>query len=81
MIIIFREMLVPAALHANIKFPEDCENYYPGDFPHFHVFCNIQLGREFSVGAPFNNAEIISKISDDEIRNVTLEDLFKLGVE
>ena len=81
MIMMFPEMLASVASATNMKVPEDCDNYKPGDFPHFQVFCNIQLGREFSHGEHFNNAEIISKISDDEIRNVTLEDLIELGIE
>lgn len=79
--IAFPAMLVPAAEAAKMKVPKDPEHFKVEKYPHFHVFCAVQLGRPVKFhGEHFDNAKIIAKISDEKIRKVTLADLLALGI-
>lgn len=80
--IAFPEMLIVAATEAGIKVPEDVREYDPRQFPHFKVLANIQLGRKMtSWDNHWINAKIISDIPQEQIMQVTLEDLVELGIE
>lgn len=51
------------------------------DFPHFYVFCSVQLCRPLSYwGEHWENAKVISSIPDDKIREITLEELLDMGL-
>lgn len=64
----FAGMLVDAAAKASIKVPDDLERYEPTDFPHWHVFCAMQLGASMPyAGVHFDNAKAIAAIPDDKI--------------
>lgn len=83
--ILFAGMLIPAAVDAGMKVPAqedlDEENLevLRDEFPHFYVFCQMQLARRMYPGESFANATIIAKIPEKKIRKVTFQDLAKLG--
>jgi hypothetical protein len=66
-----------------MKVPEDPDNkkWNNGEFPHFTVFCNVQLARPCVYpGEHFENAKVIAVIPDDEITTITLEGLIGKGL-
>lgn len=78
----FPGMLIGPAQRANIKVPDDPNNYDENEYPHFFVFCQMQLGRSMpNPTSHWNNAAIIAKISDDEIRRVSYNDIINMGFE
>lgn len=78
--IVFPFLLVPAAEEANMKVPPDADNFNADEFPHFRVFCNIQLSRAATPTEHWENAKLIAAIPDDKIRTITVQDLRDLGV-
>lgn len=79
----FAGMLVPAAKDAGMKVPEfdKDEKWNNEEFPHFTVFCNVQLGKSMRYpGEHFENAKAIASIPEDKIRLVTADDLKSFGV-
>lgn len=77
----FPMMLIPAAKEAGMPIPEDADNFDSNEFPHFQVFCTIQLGRPMvSMDEHWVNAEVIAAIPLDEIKTVTLNDLIARGL-
>lgn len=66
---------------SNLKMPENFEEYNPEEYPHFHVFMIMHLGQLIDISALETNANIIAGISDEDIKKVTPEDLFNLGLE
>lgn len=81
---IFPSMLLRAAKQAGMKIPEledDDETFNADEFPHFHVFCNVQLARPIKLGEHWNNAKIIAAIPEDQVHTITLEDLIGLGLQ
>jgi hypothetical protein len=79
----FPRMLVEPAKKAGIRVPEDVDKDYDKQkFPHWHVFCTVQLGATMPYpSVHWRNAEVIAKIPEDKIRILTLSDLQELGVE
>lgn len=65
---------------SRLKMPDDFEDYNPEEYPNFHVFMFIHLGRPLDIVALEDNAKIIADISEDIIKSVTLNDLMKRGV-
>lgn len=88
--LLFPSMLAPHAKSAGMPVPSDDQitAMEKGDdepvkqgFPHFFVFCNIQLGRRLTSWAePADNAVVIAAIPADKIKTVTIDDLRELGV-
>jgi hypothetical protein len=82
--IVFPGMLVKAAKKAGMKVPEDPDNdttWSAEDFPHFHVFCNVQLARPVSFhGEHWHNAEVVAAVKEEELKSLTLEDLIARGL-
>lgn len=77
----FPGMIVGSAEKAGMNVPPDPNNFDAAEFPHFDVFCKIQLCRPMlNFGEHWDNAEIIAEISDDEIKTVTLEQLLAKGI-
>lgn len=84
--IAFPEMLVPAAKAAGMKVPENLNKnrnkFSAKKYPHFQVFCNIQLGQALPEWTShWTNAEVIAKIPDNEITKVTINDLIAKGLQ
>lgn len=76
----FPGLLVKAAEDAGMKVPSDPDNYVASDYPHFHVFCNAQIGRRMPYpGVHFDNARVIAEIPDDAILHMKVEDLVTRG--
>lgn len=73
-------MLVGAADQAGMKVPPDPEYFSSEEFPHFYVFCAVQLGRRMEPGEHWENAKVIAAIPEEEIRSVTLEKLIDKGL-
>ena len=74
------EMLVEPANQAGIKVPEDIDNYNPDEFPHWHVFLNVQIGISCPYpGCHWDNAEVSAKIEEYKIRNIRVSELIALG--
>lgn len=76
----FPGMLVPAAEKAGMKVPPDADNYEPNEFPHFAVFCILQLGRRMVMGEHWENAKIIAAMSEEEVKTACLEDFLAKGL-
>ena len=77
----FPEMIVPAAKKAGMKVPKDANDFDSNKYPHFCVFCIVQLCRPMlRLDEHWNNAKIIAAIPEDKIRTVTLEQLLAKGL-
>lgn len=79
----FPSMLLTAAEEAGMKVPvlSETDDYDRGEFPHFAVFCAVQLGRPMNfMDEHWGNALVIATIPDEEIRNVSLNDLLSRGL-
>ena len=76
----FPGMLVDAAEEANMKVPPDTDEFEPLEYPHFHCFCLLQLGRAITWGEHWDNAKIIAAVSEDKIKTMSLEDFLTLGL-
>ena len=78
----FPTMLVAPAKDAGIEVPDDLDNYDKELYPHFFVFCVVQLGRPMPhPSAHFDNAKIIGKISLNAIRQITPSQLMALDFQ
>ena len=76
----FPEMIAPAAEEAGIKLPPDLENYEASQYPHWLVFCRMQLGQPMPYpSVDWGNAKIVAAISNEEITKVTPEELVAKG--
>ena len=74
-------LLLGPAKQAGMKVPEDLDDYEVSEYPHWHVYCFIQLGRPMPTPtAHWTNAEIIAKVSDADIQMATIDDLLALGI-
>jgi hypothetical protein len=78
--IVFPFLLIPAAQEASMKVPPDADNFDPNEFPHFRVFCNIQLSRPATPTEHWENAVKIAAIPEDKIRNITMPECRELGI-
>lgn len=79
--IVFPHMLTPAAKEAGMKYPPDPDNYEQEEYPHFWVFCALQLCRSMSShNQHWENAIVIAKIPEDRLKTMTVSDFEKEGV-
>ena len=81
----FPGMIAETAKQSGIKVPSEPDgNWNPTDYPHFHVLCNIQLGRPMDMNMGQDevkhNADLIAGYTDQHIYNVTLEQLIADGL-
>lgn len=82
--IAFDFMLIPAAKEAGMKTPSEeqieRQNFDKAEYPHWHVYCMLQLGRRMpSAQSHFENAQIIAAIPDNQIRMVNFSDIENRG--
>lgn len=78
--IAFPGMLIPAAQRAGMKVPPDSENYDANEFPHFMVYCRMQLGAPMPTpDAHWDNAKIVAEVPEDQIRLITPALLVEAG--
>ena len=79
--IAFPVMLKGAAELAGMKVPPDLEKYSNSDYPHWHCFCVLQLGRAVTYhGEHWDNAKIIAAVPDDDIMKFSVKDFIALGL-
>ena len=78
--IAFAGMLAPAGM----KVPEgdlDEMDYDVEEYPHWHVFCIVQLGASMpSPTSHWDNAKVIAALSDEEIKQVSWDGLIRAGL-
>lgn len=86
--IAFPGLLVGPAKEAGMKVPEDADQdgkemgHDPSEFPHWTVFCNLQLGRPMpSPGAHWHNAKVVASIPQDRIMGITYPEVLELGFQ
>ena len=84
--LVFPEMLIEPATKAGIRTPplsEVMNNTWPShEYPHWTVFCNIQIGGSLPDSSSHHvNAEIISKIPDNKIKTVSVEEMMSMGLQ
>ena len=77
--IAFPSMIVDAAKNAGIKIPSDLDDFDKNEFPHWYVFCALQLGRPMRPGAQWDNAKVLAELSEDKIKSMTFEDFEQAG--
>jgi len=84
MIFFYPGMLVRSAEAAGMKVPDEPDaegGFEDSKYPHFGIFCNVQLGVELcSADDTDHNAKIIAAIPESKIKTVTLKDLLTLGL-
>jgi hypothetical protein len=79
--IAFPEMLIGAAEKAGIKVPPNPDEFERDDYMHFFVFSTVQIGAAMPYpGAPLDNAKMIAQISDEEIGQITYQELLDRGL-
>jgi hypothetical protein len=70
------------AKEKSIKVPEDPDkDFAEEEYPHFVVYLNLHLGRPYDDYSLERNAELIAKISDEEVKDITAEQLEALGID
>lgn len=78
----FDAMLIEPAKQADISIPDDLDCFHSADYPHWVVFCEIQLGKPMPrPSAHWNNAKVIASISNDDITKITYAELEELGLQ
>ena len=76
------DMLVPAALEAGIKVPDDVKNYDKEEYVHFFVYTAIQLGQALPhPTAHWNNAHVVARFTAEELKLMTYQDFLDAGFE
>lgn len=77
----FPSMIEPCAEKAGLLVPPDLDEYDAAKFPHWYVFCAVQLGAAMPhPSAHWDNAEVIATFDDAGIRAATYDDLVKAGL-
>ncbi len=77
----FPGMIAPAAEEAGIKVPEDLEEYKAIEYPHWAVFCRVQLGAPMPhASAHWDNAKVVASIPDKEIMIISYQKLLDKGL-
>ena len=81
--IAFPSMLVEAAQQANMPVPPNPDQFeeVKDTYPHFYVYCLLQLSRPVRWGEHWDNAKVIADISVDNLKTMTLEDFIAKGLE
>lgn len=52
------------------------------DYPHFFIFCQLQLGRSMSsADQHWLNAKVIAGLDENKIKTMTFNDFVKAGVD
>lgn len=69
--LVFAGMIAKAAQDAGMKVPDNPDgDWSPKEYPHFHVFCNVQLARPMvSPGEHWENAKIVAAIPEKRTAN------------
>ena len=74
--IAFRGMLLEPAKQSGMKVPEDADNFDYDEYPHFSVFCAVQIGAAMPYPtAHWENAKVIAEIPEEKVRTITWEEI------
>ena len=73
--LVYPGMLVGAAEQAGMKVPPNVDQYDPTEYPHFDLFCLLQLARRMQWGEQFGNAKILAAIPIEELHKMTVKQL------
>jgi hypothetical protein len=76
----FAEMLLPHIKDSKISLPEDLNVYSRRRYPHWHIFKATHLGVAIDPSTLAGNADIVAKLTDEEVKTVTIEDLIAKGM-
>lgn len=79
-ILCFPEMFKVHLSDSNLKCPDNFSEYDKEEYPHFHIFLMSHLETEIRIDSLKEDADIIAKIPEDKIRNITIGELIDLGV-
>ena len=80
--IIYPGMIATAAEQAGMKVPADPDGDWDAkEYPHFNIYCNVQLARPIRWGEHWENAKVVAAIPEDKLDTVTLEYLIEQGLE
>jgi len=78
----FPGMLATAAEKAGMKVPPDPDGEWKvEEYPHFNIFCVVQLGRRIRWGEHWDNAKVVAAIPEEKLATITLMDLIESGLE
>lgn len=79
--IAFPGMLVACAEKAGMKVPPDPNDFSPEEYPHFNIFCTVQLGAPMPhFSAHWDNAVIVAAIADEQVKTITYGQLLEQGL-
>lgn len=85
--LVFESMIAKAAQEAGMKVPpdelldEEKPENYTEEYPHFHCFCVLQLGRAMTGPTEhWENAKVIAAIPEEQLKTMKVEDFAKAGV-
>lgn len=83
--LVFEGMLVDSAERAGMKIPpaeelDTAPGFDKDKYPHFYVYCLLQLGRSMDWDEPWTNAKVIAGIPEDKLRAMTIEDFMAAGL-
>jgi hypothetical protein len=71
----FATMLVEHAKAAGIKVPKTPGNFDKEEFPHFAIYCHMQIGRPIIGTSHVDNAKTIAAIPDSKVKTITFGEL------
>lgn len=75
-------MIEQAARDAGMKVPPDVtEDYDKEEYPHWAVYCTLQLGVPVRWGNHWKNARIIAQVPEEKIKTMTVRDFEDLGFD
>lgn len=75
-------MIADAAKKAGMKVPENPDGEWKvEEYPHFNIFCNVQLGRRIRWGEHWENAKVVAAVPEDKLKTITLMELIEAGLE
>jgi hypothetical protein len=80
--LVYPSMIAEAARAAGMKVPDepDTGSWDPNDYPHFYVFCGVQLYRPIAWGEHWENAKVVAAVRESDLRVITLEELIGRGL-
>lgn len=80
--IAFPDILATMAEQAGMKVPENVEEYDKAEYPHFHVYCTLQIGAPMPhTDSHWTNARIIAGLTEEQVKTYDFNDFVKAGLE
>ena len=82
--IAFPSILATYAAEAGMAHPEDPDQFeeLKADFPHFHIFCVLQLGQPMpNPQAGWDNAKVVADIPLEELKTMTQQHFIDKGFQ